>query len=617
MALTFLKKRWQKILFSVTLGLFIVISVLAYLVNNYWSPIVEQRIKSAILKSTDSLYSINFSKASLHVIQGKIVIDKIELKPDTAVYNRRKKQHLAPNSLYHLQVKRLAITHIHPLRLYFDDKLDIAQIVVSMPNLKVEYEQNRDQDTILTGKKTPYQLISKVLKSIHVKTILLNDVTFKYTDKSGSKPDVTEFKELNFSTDDFLLDSLSQQDKSRFLFCKDVSTELHNYNGISDDKRYNYGIKLIRFSTRSRQLNITGMSYLPIKNPTEFFKDTPGDCFAFRLDSLRLDNFDFKQYSKFHKLYGSNLALSDGSLKIFTNPAPNDTTKDKSENFPHVLLGRLKMDVRIDTIRISKAAVYYTEFNPNSNQPGALSFNNISGIFLNVTNNKAALQKNNIATAKLKTAFMNYGNLDAQLAFNLTDPKAQFSYKGHMTGMDLRKVNPITMPLALVKITSGKLNSLDFDMRADKKTARGKLQLLYNNLKISILKKDENDKLKKMGIFSLLANALVIKRNNPTIGEPPRSFNINYTRKTSASIFTFMWKSLFMGIKSCAGYDASTEAAVKKKINEYQSNKVEHAAKKAQRIQRRMERRQRRALRRQAREARKQQEASDNNRTNH
>lgn len=584
-----------------------IVLILGCLVNLYWSPKLADKLRATVLSSTDSLYSLDFANVSLHFFSGRIVFDQIHLKPNLEVYNRRKKQHLAPNSLYTLYVKRLTIDHVHPLMLYFDKKLDITQIAISKPNLRVDYEQNRDQDTIITGSKTPYQLISKVLKSIHVESIVLDDVKFRYTNHSSSKPDEMQFDQLNFMATEFLLDSVSQKDKTRFLFCKDLRTELNNYEGTSDDRRYHYKMDNLTFSTGTSQLNITGISLLPISTPENFFKTTQSDCFKLKLDSVRLDNFDFRLYSKYHKIYASTLMLGNGSFDIIDNPAPNDTTRDGSNNFPHVLLGQLKMDVRIDTVQIRRTNISYTEFNAQSEQWGTIYFNNTSGLLFNVTNNKAALQKNNIATAKLQSYLMNNGPLDAQFVFNLTDANAAFSFRGRVSAMDLKKINPVAAPLGMVKIASGKLKSLDFDIHADKKVAKGPVTVIYNDLKISVLQKDNENKLKKMGIMSLLANAMVIKRNNPSLNEAPRTFRVNYVRKRSQSIFTYMWKSLFLGIKSSAGYDATTEQTVKKKITDFTTGKAERKAKKALRIQHRNERRQRREELKQKNELRKQQ----------
>src|ERR1700749_4975895 len=104
------KHKWQKRLLIFFLIFFGVILILAFFVNLYWSPILAGKVKSAVLTSSDSLYTADFSDAELHIIRGEIDIYNITLKPDTAVYNRRKRAHLAPNNLVELRVKRIKLS---------------------------------------------------------------------------------------------------------------------------------------------------------------------------------------------------------------------------------------------------------------------------------------------------------------------------------------------------------------------------------------------------------------------------------------------------------------------------------------------------------------------------
>jgi hypothetical protein len=605
MPIKFLRRHWQKVLLSITGLIVLFISMVIVGINFYWSPRLDQKLRTTVLTSTDSLYSIDFSKANLHVLQGKIVIDNLVLQPNITVYNRKKKAGLAPNSLYEVKIRQLQITHIHPFSLYFSKKLDIDQLVISEPDVTVNYEQNRDQDTVVTNKKTPYQLISKALKAIHVQSILLDDVKLKYIDHSSTEPVVSEFKELNFTATDFQLDSLKQDSKQRFLFCSDISVELNNYEGVSTGKRYAYKIEKVRFSTRTSELKMSGMSFAPAESATEFFKKSKADYYVIKLDSLRLNNFDYKAYSKFHKLFATHLTLNNGSVHIYSNPVPTDTTVDRSPSFPQLQLKTLKMDVKVDTVNLSGIAVLYSEYNEKSRQTGNVSFDNISGTFANITNNKAALQKNNIATGQLRSYLMNAALLNTNFSFKLDDDNGAFTYKGSLGPMELKKINPVAMPLGMIKIASGKAKSFDFDMQADRKMATGKACILYNDLRIAILKRDSDNSLKKMSIASLLANAMVIKRDNPTGGATPRVAKVVWLRKPSSSIFTFMWRSLFKGLKECAGYDARTEQTVKQKVVEFKANKLTRGIRKAERLQRRAKRKAKRALKQQRREAAK------------
>lgn len=574
------------------------VSALSLVVNIYWSPVLGNQLASTVLNSTDSLYSVSFSRSSLHFLQGKIVIEDIELKPNLAVYARKKRLHLAPNSLYMLNIKKLVIKHVHPIMLYFNSKLDIDQIVVSRPQLQVSFERNRDQDTVVKDTKTPYQLISKVLRSVHVNSILLNDVKFNYTDNINPKGNNIDLDGLNFSATDLRIDSTTQHSADRFLFCKDVSLELNDYNGITNSRRYQYKIGSLTFSTSSGLLALSRFSFGPVKSVNDFFEGNNDDCYAVSLDSLLFNHFDFKAYSKFHSIRASSVRLINGKFEMFSNPAPNDSTIDQSINFPQAILHRLKNEVNVDTVIANRMNVYYTEYNSKSSQYGTVSFNNINGNIYNITNNKNSLQKNNTARASLDAYLLNSAKMHTDFTFNLTDERWPFTYKGTVNAVDLDKINPLSIPLGMVRIATGNLNRLDFDMQADKNTARGTLTGLYKDLKITLMRKNDQNALRRMSLASFLANAIIIKRDNPSaLAAAPRVANVVWQRRTYSSMFSFMWKSLLAGIKETVGYDAATERAVKQKITDFKQNKLERAARKARRIQRRAERRQRREQR--------------------
>jgi hypothetical protein len=603
MGLVPVKNRWLKAAFRFLIGVAAVIALFGFLVNIYWSPVVSKKLKSTIINSTDSLYTLEFSRTALHIVEGKIILEDIVLKPNMAVYNRRKALHLAPNSLYELRLKRLVLTHVHPFKLYFSKKLDIKEIVISNPQLQVRYEQNREQDTLVKDKKTPYQMISKVLKSIHVQNIVLDDVRFKYANYNHATPDISEFKDLNLQASELLIDSATQT-SNRFLFCEDVRVQLNNYDGTSFEKRYSYKIKSLHFSTLTSQLSVVGFKFNPNLSPGAFFSTTTNNRFAFSLDSLYLDNFDFKTYSKYHSVYASKLTLFNGKVAVFSNPKPGDTTADQSKTFPHLMLKKLELDIRVDTVDAQKVAVTYTGYGKKTGQPGIITFENIYGKLLNITNNKAALAKNNIAKADLETDVMGIDRLKAQFTFNLTDDNAAFTYKGRLGPIDLQKLNPASMPLAMLRL-SGNVTSVDFDMHANKLNASGTFYAAYNNLKIIILRKDDDNGFRRMGIASLLANALVIKHNNPEGDEPIRKYDVALVRKNNDAFFGYMWRSILAGLKETAGYDPKTEQVVKENVSKMKQNKLTKADRKARRIQRRAERQRKRQQRKQDREARK------------
>jgi hypothetical protein len=579
MVYRFFKHKWQKVALICLVSLIAIVLILALVINHYWSPILAKKLKSTVAEASDGLYKIDFSTAELKILQGRIVVYNITLKPDTAVYRQKLKQHLAPNNLYELKVNRLVLKHIHPFKLYFSKRLDIGQIVLSAPELRATYLLNHKKDTTEKDKRTLYQKIKKSLKSIHVGEIQLNDVKLKYEDYSGSKIAVSELKELHLMAKELLIDSTTQTDTSRFFYCKDVITDINNFTWQTKDKLYTFKVKHFSLSTATSKLKAEHITIDPSK---DFFAKKPTDRFTIRMASAQLSNFDYNNYNKYRNVSASALTISNGSVTIANSAQPSKNKKtDKASTFPQVSLSKVATDFKLDTLNIRNVDVRYNEFNQKTKRWGDVHFTAVTGHMLNLTNNKAALQKNNIAAINLQSYFMGSGKLNVKFTFNLTDKSLPYTYSGALGPMGMQPINQATVPLATVRLTSGKINSLKFDIKGNKDKANGRVSLLYNDLKIKLLRVNENKELKGKGLISLMANTFVIKRNNPdNPGEVPRSFNVTYLRPYDSPFFKTVWKTLLAGLKPCAGYDKTTETEMTVKLNERDKEKRDKELKK-------------------------------------
>lgn len=596
MALNLIKHTWQRVTLIIT-GILIALVLLAgLLINIYWSPILASKAKKGIAAATDSLYTISFTDAKLHILKGQVILYDITFKPDTAIYNQHKKEHRAPDNLVTLHVKRLVLSHIHPFSLYFKKTLNIDQIIMSAPVVSILHQPVKD--TIHTDHRTLWQKMNKTLQWAHVGQVLLDDMQFKYDDRAGSKPVISRLKEMNIRGNNLLIDSTTQKDTSRLLYFKDIVANLHHYKGKTNDGLYTYTADNLTLSTYKSQLNIEGLALEPTQ---DFFKKTKRkNRFKAGIDSLQLNNFDYLGYHKYNRLRASNMVINGGGVDIFANPNKPVDHKNKISSFPNKAIYNIPFDVIIDTILLSRIKVSYGEYNRKSHQSGGISFDNTHGRFLNITTNKASLQKNNIATVRLTSSFMNQAKLNVVFTFNLTDKSLPYSYKGSLGSMDLHGLNPALIPLAMVKITSGTLKEFRFDVKGNSKTANGKIAILYNNAKVKLLKPDTaNNTLKRKTIETIYANLFVIKHDNPDKpGDIPRTANVSYVRPAEFPFFKTIWQTLLAGIKPAIGLNAKTRQAATKMLDKKELKKREQEIKKQQRKQRRAERKLRRQQKR-------------------
>jgi hypothetical protein len=214
------------------------------------------------------------------------------------------------------------------------------------------------------------------------------------------------------------------------------------------------------------------------------------------------------------------------------------------------------MTLNIDTLDLKHMNFVYSQLNKTSKKFGHLKFDNIDGRFLNLTNRKDRLKKNNTATANLTSYFMGKAKLDVHFVFNLNDATYNYAYKGHLAPMNLSDVNPVLMPLSMVKITEGRLTSFDFDVHSTQKLSKGTVSFLYHDLKVDVLRPDYT----KKTLISALANAVILKHDNPDDGDKtPRLANEVYIRPANFPFFKTVWHVLLNGIKSCAGVGPAQE----------------------------------------------------------
>ena len=103
-------------------------------------------------------------------------------------------------------------------------------------------------------------------------------------------------------------------------------------------------------------------------------------------------------------------------------------------------------------------------------------------------------------------------------------------------------------------VKKGKLKKLDAQVSGDNYKASGNVLMLYDDLHLTPLKKDQQNpgELKKKSVTSFIANSFVLKDENPTKDGHVRKETASYTRK-SGTFFNLIWKTIFVGILKTIG----------------------------------------------------------------
>jgi hypothetical protein len=577
------------------LGIFIVLAGIAWFLNVKSRPILTDRIKTLLYKSTDSLYTISFTKVSTNIITGNATLQNVKITPDTNRFKQLIALKRAPNNLYTVSLKKLVVRHFHPLTLYREQKLQLEEIIfdkpeVTMVNQQFAFNEGRAPRPI----KSPYDIISKNLKEFSIKSIRFKDVSFKYINKNRINSTPFSIDDLNITLTDLLVDSTSADDPSRFYLLKDIVINLNNYVYRTPDKMYDIKLDKLDFRATTGKLRVNSFAMVPLYDEMTFGKVAgyARERFNISMSDIMLNGIDLPLYISKQELWAKEMAISNGFISVFNqNGLRQKPQENKIGKFPHQLLQLLNAPILVQKIQLKDINVNYAVYNSESNQKGQISFEHTSGIIKNATNLEKIKAINPTMEVNLNTYLFGQGKLDVNFKFDLTAKDGAFSYSGILHNFNARVLNQITKPLGLVRINRGNIDKLKFDFKANDLGAKGTVAFSYYDLSVALMKNDpEKDHLVTRGFLSFLANALIIKSENPGADGKLVPVGVNYSRPANTSFFNMIWKSLFTGIKYSIGITEEKQNEVREHIAKFKAMRASHNLRKQKRLERRMKR---------------------------
>ncbi|WP_316822178.1 hypothetical protein [Pedobacter gandavensis] len=588
-------RKHKKLLLRIGLGLLLLVLIMS-LASRYlaykFKPVVKAQIKELVLKTTDSLYHIEFSGIRMNLLTANASLTGVKVVPDQRIFKKLIALKKAPNNIYHLELDKLEIRNFHLYTFLRERKLDITELRLDHPDvvmLNQQFDFNEDKPPMPNSSAFDY--ISPYLKELAIHTINFNDISFKYINNNAEKPQEASVKNLNITLKDYLIDPHSSVDKTRLYLLKEVIIKLNNYTYATPDSLYHIRLNQLDFSSSTGKLNIQSLGVVPRYTEMEFGKSLgyAKDRYQIQMSDLKLEGINLPLYILKQELFAREMTIANGSIKVFNNKALPELIRERTGRFPHQLLQRVNGKLNIQKLNLSNVDISYSEYDNDSQQKGTITFENTAGSFNNVTNMPKDKAKNPWMTADLTTYLMGRGRLDVGFKFNLEAKDGAFSYSGMLGNMDGRALNRITRPLGMIAIKSGEVKRMEFHIDANDQVAKGLMKFEYNDLSVNLLKKEKGEnRLVRQGWMSFLANAIILNPNNPSKEGQLVTAKIQEKRAKEGSFFHFIWKSLFQGIKYSVGVTEEKEQKIKTQIARFEQIKHDREARQARREKRRL-----------------------------
>jgi hypothetical protein len=509
---------------------------------------LSKQFAEMITEASDSLYKVSYSRFDLSLDSGKGVISDFRLVPDSAVLERLIKANRAPNNVLTMQVKNLVLSDFGFKKTDKGNRFTMNRIVIEHPSITI-VNVLRPYNVSARAEKHGklFSLMQKMLKISNINSISMRNMDFSYVNDNSSPGKKTTLRNLNIDMGGISALEVGSQGR------KSTEIVVNRYRIATPDSLYYLTANALRFVPELRKASIGRAELTPRLTKKAFYQHVKWakDRIHLQYQNIQMSNIDVDRFLRTQQLHIGTYAVDYSFAEVYTNYNwPRRTPPVRRNPYPHQQLQRIAFDITIDTMRMKNADTYYRVLADKSEKVSSLDINNSKGLILNITNNKAAIQKNPYMTASLHSMLMGTGAMQLDMKFNLADPKGSFSYTSTLGPMNATSFNSFSEPFSMMSVKEGRINKMYMTVKADEFKARGKVNLYYTGMKVALLKKDDETKeLKDRKVISALSNVF-LPNDNPTKNGKFKDGPINVLRPSNMSFFGFMSKCMIDGMSS-------------------------------------------------------------------
>jgi hypothetical protein len=521
--------------------------------NFYKKQIIRTKLESAIKEKSKGLYSVKYDSLSLDEVAGDLSAKNFRLTYDSNKYMALLKEGDVPPTLLTISIPSLSVAGVKTPRALLSKEIVGKKLQINDPVIDIFYTHAGKDSTRNAPTKEVYEQILGNLNLIHIDTVLISNATITTRDlRTGVKK--VQMMNTNIQLVNVAVDSAGDADTSRILFAKEVVINVAKI-AWSPEKKYDYNLDSVSLSTVSKNVHIGAFRLRPLLDEASFTRSLrlADDRFDFSVQDINISNIDFAQLSR-EELVADSVIINSATFKIYRDISLPHDRLSRVGTYPSQAVMKSSLPMNIRSIVFNNTFVEYKERNAKTGQAGKVQFYNTRATVSNVTNKPELVKANNVMVVDAVARFLGKAPLHANWKFYLGSPNGRFDLKGTLGEIDATQLNVLTVPMGPARIEKGVIHSLQFNLAATDYAMSGKVTMLYDDLKVAVLQKDDDTKeVKKKKLASLAANVM-IKNSNPSGNKTePRTTDAKFQRDTHRSMFHMTWKTIFKGVKESVG----------------------------------------------------------------
>ncbi len=526
------------------------------------TPMASEVVKK-LIKSSSKKYIIEYDDLELNTLKNEIDVNNIRVSYDSTQFAEDDSTRL----FFDLNVGRLNLNVNSLKEIAYDNTLTVEHAILESPKINLYRDPHvQKKEKNFESWLQAYQFISDYLQSLNINSFSIQNASFQSFElRENDTIPLFALDSINASFTYLALDSAAFVDKNIIENIEDFSVEIKGYKRVLPDSLYRIEVKDLKVDKKSATLQLDGVRLVPMYERYEFAQKAGyrKGRITLEMPTLTFAGIDFHKLVADRAFVSENVSVDALSLEIFSDKHMEEWKRYR-KMIPEMLKA-IPLSFRLDTIRVAKGNIKYVERPEDSEETGYVTFDDVYATLYHATNIVEEGEETTMV-ADVQTLFMNKGKLHVNINFPMYREDLFHTIKVSMAAMPLTELNKILEAAVNTSVKSGQLNSLEFTMELDQNKATGMMHFAYNDLKIELLGKGQDDPKLKEKIGSFLANLLVLKTDNPNGNKDElREGPIAHERNSEKAIFGYWVRALLSGVIPSVGIDNIPEGLTKTK----------------------------------------------------
>lgn len=524
-----MKKAIKIIVYVLIVGIILLLGVQVWLGNK-----IKKIVEEQVYEKTEGRSEIDIGSISVSLIGRTVRFRDIRITTDTT-------QH--PTNFIEARIKEFTLKGIHYNKQ--DSLIRIRTRIFSLDGPDINILSPKPTNSSHSHQKT--SVPSKFVQ-VEIGKSEITAENIRYGTYQGRDTTFYTLKKFYAQVDKGKI--ISKPDSPHpFFSCQNVRLSFASFRNLFAEKSQLLEVDSLDLKSKEDIFSVKAIRLLPqyseqafaIKSPkhTDWTKIETGKivCRRFNIPNILEDRF----------IKIDSIEIQRAKIHSFKNRQVEQAKRIKRLFYESVQQFPYSLEIR--KIALNHIDVEYQELSENGISPGTVTFNDLHGTFNGLTN--IVSPEHTYYTLQAEGKLMNQGPIRATFRLPVDSLRPHFEVKGYLGKMNLQAINPMTEPLVNIKITSGEVKEMEFEINGNSQKAKVYMLFLYNNLKVRIVK-EKDGHLKTRSFLTNIVNGILLDANNPD-RKGTRKVEETAERDVDRSQFNYLWRTLLAGLKKSIG----------------------------------------------------------------